>query len=115
MKTKVFLIGGAPVAGKTTLGSSLARQLGIGSLTINDLKTAALAITTSESHPKLHAMSGAPAADYFTNSTVDQLITDATAQHEAEATEHQMTVLRQTGETSVAELCQVVLDRSEDR
>ncbi len=59
--TKVFLIGGAPGAGKTTLGSALAARLGITSLSIDDLKTAALAITTPETHPKLHVMRKEPA------------------------------------------------------
>ena len=82
-KTKVFLIGGAPGAGKTTLGTALAARLGISSLTIDDLKTAALAITTPETHPELHIMRKVPSLEYFTNSTLEQLKADATAQHEA--------------------------------
>jgi len=81
--TKVFLIGGAPGAGKTTLGSALAARLGIPSLAIDHLKTAAMAITTPETHPGLHVMSKVPSLEYFTNSTVEQLIADATLQHEA--------------------------------
>ncbi|UCC53638.1 MAG: hypothetical protein JSV68_06615, partial [Anaerolineaceae bacterium] len=81
--TKVFLIGGAPGAGKTTLGSALAARLGITSLTIDHLKTAAMAITTPETHPGLHVMSKVPSLEYFTNSSLEQLIADATLQHEA--------------------------------
>lgn len=81
--SKVFLIGGAPGAGKTTLGSALAARLGITSLSIDDLKTAALAITTPETHPKLHVMRKEPALEYFTNRSVDRLKADATLQHEA--------------------------------
>ena len=83
IKTKVFLIGGAPGAGKTTLGSALAARLGITSLSIDDLKTAAQAITTPETHPKLHVMRKVPSLEYFTNSSVEQLKADATLQHEA--------------------------------
>lgn len=83
MKTKVILIGGAPGTGKTTLGSALAAKLGITSLSIDDLRTAAQAVTTPESHPGLHIMRGMAYQEYFTNSSLEQLKTDATAQHEA--------------------------------
>lgn len=83
MKTKVFLIGGAPGAGKTTLGSALAARLGFTSLSIDDLLTAAQAVTTPESHPRLHFMRNKPYLEYFTNSSVEQLKADATLQHEA--------------------------------
>ena len=81
--TIVFLIGGAPGAGKTTLGSALAARLGISSLSIDDLKRAAQAITTPETHPKLHIMNKVPSLEYYTNTSVDQLKADATMQHEA--------------------------------
>lgn len=83
MKTKVILIGGAPGTGKTTLGSVLAARLGITSLSIDDLLTAAQAVTTPESHPGLHIMRGMPYQDYFTNNSVEYLIADAILQHEA--------------------------------
>lgn len=83
MKTKVFLIGGAPGAGKTTLGTALASKLGITSLSIDDLLTAAQAVTTPESHPGLHFMRGQPFQEYFTYSSVERLKADAALQHEA--------------------------------
>jgi len=83
VKTKVFLIGGAPGAGKTTLGTALASKLGITSLSIDDLLTAAQAVTTPESHPGLHFMRGQPFQEYFTYSSVERLKADATLQHEA--------------------------------
>lgn len=82
-KPKVILIGGAPGAGKTTLATALVARLGMTSLSIDDLKTAAQAITTPQTHPKLHVMSRAPAVEYFTNSTIEQLKAEATQQHEA--------------------------------
>ncbi len=83
MKTKVILIGGAPGTGKTTLGSALAVKLGITSLSIDDLRTAAQAVTTPDSHPGLHIMRGMPYQEYFTNNSVEYLIADAILQHEA--------------------------------
>jgi len=83
MKSKVFLIGGAPGAGKTTLGSALAANLGITSLSIDDLLTGAQAVTTPESHPGLHFKGNSPFHEYFTNSSMEKLKTDAALQHEA--------------------------------
>ena len=80
---QVILIGGAPGAGKTTLGSALAVKLGVTSLTIDDLVTAAIAVTTPETHPGLYALRKGSHTEYYTNSSVDQLIADATLRHEA--------------------------------
>ena len=52
-------------------------------LTIDHLKTAAMAITTPDTHPGIHVMSKVSSLEYFTNSSVEQLIADATMQHEA--------------------------------
>lgn len=82
MKTKVILIGGAPGTGKTTLGSALAARFGVTSLTIDDLLTAAQAVTSPESHPGLHIMRGMAYQEYFTNNPVEYLIADAILQHE---------------------------------
>jgi len=83
METKVFLIGGAPGTGKSTLGTALAAKLGIGSLTIDDLVTAVQAVTTPETHPGLHLMWKTSYLDYFTNSSIEKLKSDAIKQHEA--------------------------------
>ncbi len=80
---KVILIGGAPGAGKTTLGSALAVKLGVTSLTIDDLVTAVIGVTSRESHPGIHALRKGPHTEYFTNSSVDELIADAILRHEA--------------------------------
>ena len=70
----VFLIGGAPGVGKTTLGSALAARLGITSLSIDDLVIAAQAVTTPETHPGLHVMRKVPYLEYFTNSSVGGIL-----------------------------------------
>jgi 2-phosphoglycerate kinase len=79
----VFLIGGAPGVGKTTLGCALAAKLGIASVTIDDLMTVAQTVTTPETHPGLHIMRKAPHLEYFTDSSLSQLKADANVQHEA--------------------------------
>lgn len=82
MTPKVILIGGAPGAGKTTLGRALARELDVASVTCDDLVQAAKGVTTRDSHPDLHALvTGNPIA-YFTDSTVEQLIGDVMRQHQ---------------------------------
>lgn len=80
---QVLLIGGAPGAGKTTLGTALAAKLGIAPLCMDDLVMAAIAVTTPEIDPGLHAVAKSSHFDYFTNSSVEQLISDAKLQHEA--------------------------------
>lgn len=82
-ESTVFLIGGPPGAGKTTLGSALAARLGVTSLTVDDLVTAVIAVTTPKTHPGLHVMRKGPHTDYYTNSSVEQLKADATLRHEA--------------------------------
>ncbi|MEJ2758007.1 MAG: isopentenyl transferase family protein [Anaerolineales bacterium] len=81
MHPHVYLISGAPGAGKTTLGIALALQLGITSLTVDDLVTAVQAVTTPETHPGLHLMWKTPHTEYFTESTVEKLVADAQNQH----------------------------------
>lgn len=79
----VVLIGGAPGAGKSTLGRALAARVDAASLTADDLLTAAQGVTTPESHPGLHVMVHRDSIEYFTTSSLAQLIEDATFQHEA--------------------------------
>lgn len=83
MNTQIFLIGGTPGSGKTTLGTALANKLGFRSLTIDDLVTGATAITTPETHPGIHAMRRLPHLEYYTNSSLEQLKTDTNLRHEA--------------------------------
>jgi|SRR5262245_13362453 len=80
---KVYLIGGAPGVGKSTLGRELATRIGATSLSADDLLIAAKGATTAESHPGLHITSRLPSPEYFTLSSVEQLKADATIQHDA--------------------------------
>ncbi len=76
---RVVLIGGPPGAGKTTLGRALASRLGWVSITGDDLITAAVAITTPESHASLHRIRVLGHVDYFTNTPSAQQIAHAIA------------------------------------
>jgi hypothetical protein len=96
-KVNVFLIGGAPGVGKTTLGTALAAKLGIASVTIDDLVTVAQTVTTPETHPGLHVMRKVPYLEYFTNSPLDQLKADAELQHEATWPFVKNLILKHTG------------------
>ena len=80
---KVIVIGGAPGAGKTTLGAALAVRLRVASLTLDDVMTATQTVTSPTTHPGLHALRRVPFVEYFTNSTVEQLKEDALTQHAA--------------------------------
>lgn len=83
----VVLVGGAPGAGKTTLGRALAARLGADSLSVDDLATGARGVTTPASHQGLHVMSeaitGLTSVEYFTKGPIDRLIADSDVQHEA--------------------------------
>lgn len=83
LQSKVVLIGGAPGAGKTTLGFHLARRIGVTSLSADDLMLGAQAVTDEKTHPALHVMRRVPSIDYFTTSSIEQLKDDAKIQHEA--------------------------------
>lgn len=79
--TLAYLIGGPPGGGKTTLGLHLATRLGCQSLTIDDIRTAFLAATTPESHPALHVIGLPDHLTYFTETSPDEMIEHAIAQH----------------------------------
>ena len=52
-------------------------------MTIDDLRTAILGVTSKETHPDIHRVGMPDHVDYFTNTDPDQMIADALAQHRA--------------------------------
>lgn len=79
----VLFVGGAPGSGKSTIGRAVASELGCGSLTGDDLATAARTVTSADKHPALHLMKGLHHAVYFTQGPPEKLIRDAKAQEDA--------------------------------
>lgn len=79
----VYLIGGAPGAGKTTLGRALADRLGAVSLTVDDLVTAMQGVERGQEHSDLHRIGRHPHVEYFTETPLIELQADAEALHAA--------------------------------
>ena len=69
--------------GKSTLGRAIANRLGYDSLTVDDLLTAARAVTNEETHPALHAIGRQGHLAYFTEEPKDLLVSDAQRQERA--------------------------------
>jgi len=82
-QTKVVLIGGAPMSGKTTISRQLASRLGYAGLSTDDLGEAVRAITTPQSHPDLHPMAGFDYREFYVCHSVDTLISYISKQHQA--------------------------------
>jgi 2-phosphoglycerate kinase len=80
---RVILIGGAPMAGKTTVARLLAATLGYGCLSTDDLGEAIRAVTTKDSHPHLHPMDGYDYREYYITRSPDALIADISLEHRA--------------------------------
>jgi 2-phosphoglycerate kinase len=80
---KVLIIGGPPMAGKTTLGRKLAAQLGWLLISGDDLSLAAKGVTLRTTHPALHPMNGIDHREYYVRHSVEELIAHARAEHEA--------------------------------
>jgi 2-phosphoglycerate kinase len=79
----VVLIGGAPQCGKSTVARRLAAKLGHDLLATDDLGVAARALTSSQSHPDLHAMFRGDYREYYVRHTPDELWRDALRSHKA--------------------------------
>ena len=54
----VILIGAHPMIGKTTIARRLAARLDYGTMSTDDLGQSIRDVTTPDSHPNLHLMSG---------------------------------------------------------
>ena len=79
----VYLIGGPPGGGKTTLGRHLGQRLDLPSLTIDDLRTAIRPMASEETHLDLHRVGLPNHIEYFTKTSASQMVSDALAQHVA--------------------------------
>jgi 2-phosphoglycerate kinase len=80
---RVLIIGGPPMAGKTTLGRRLAARLRWRLISGDDLSLAARGVTRPETHPALHAMNGIDYREYYPRYSVEELIQHMRDDHEA--------------------------------
>lgn len=81
--TKVVLIGGPPMVGKTTVSRTLSVRLGWSALSTDDIGRSIRAVTTPESHPDLHPMRGFDYQEYYTSRSTEELISEADRHHRA--------------------------------
>jgi 2-phosphoglycerate kinase len=79
----VILIGGPPMIGKTTIASRLAARLDYGTMSTDDLGQCIRDVTTPDSHPNLHLMSGIDHREYYVSRSTERLIRDAENQPQA--------------------------------
>jgi len=79
----VILIGAPPMIGKTTIARRLAAGLDYGTMSTDDLGQSIRAVTTPDSHPNLHLMSGIDYREYYVSRSTERLIQDAENQHQA--------------------------------
>jgi 2-phosphoglycerate kinase len=80
---RVLIIGGPPMAGKTTLGRRLAARLGWCLISGDDLSLAARGVTHPAAHPALHAMKGIDYREYYARHSIEELIQHMRKDHEA--------------------------------
>ena len=82
-KPCVILIGGAPLAGKTSIAQGLARVWEMDAIATDDLLSAVRAATNADTHPALHGPVDGAFRDYFPVHAPDRLLEDALAFHRA--------------------------------
>ena len=81
--TRVILIGGAPLSGKTAAARSIGRQLAMPVIATDHLGEAARAVTNATSHSDLHACSLGDYRKYFISHPPEQLLQHALRAHHA--------------------------------
>lgn len=79
----MILIGGPPMIGKTTIARRLAARLDYGTMSTDDLGQCIRDVTTPDSHPNLHLMSGIDHREYYVSRSTERLIRDAENQPQA--------------------------------
>ena len=78
---RVLLLGGAPLSGKSTVARKLASVTGHDHVGTDDLGAAARAVTSKQSHPSLHPMTGVDYREYYIERSIDVLWSEAARAH----------------------------------
>jgi 2-phosphoglycerate kinase len=79
--SKVFLIGGPPFVGKSSVARCIAGRFGFNCICTDDIAKAIRAVTTVQTHPGLHSADDADYQDYFTKFSVEALIEHSRRSH----------------------------------
>ena len=80
--SKVFLIGGPPFVGKSSVAHCIAGRYKCSCICTDDIVKAIRAVTTVQTHPGLHSVDDADYQDYFTKTPVETLIEHSRRSHE---------------------------------
>jgi 2-phosphoglycerate kinase len=80
---RLIFIGGAPFSGKTLIARTLAQAHGFVHISTDDIGLAARAVTTPDTHRRLHATVIGNYLEYYANHTTEELLADANAAHNA--------------------------------
>ena len=68
---------------KTTIARRLAARLDYGTMSTDDLGQSIRDVTTPDSHPNLHLMSGIDYREYYVSRSTERLVQDAENQRQA--------------------------------
>ena len=69
--------------GETTIARRLAARLDYGPMSTDGLGQSIRAVTTPDSHPNLHLMSGIDYREYYVSRSTERLVQDAENQRQA--------------------------------
>src|SRR4051794_9609974 len=74
---RVILIGGAPLAGKSTAALQIASRLSYASMSTDDIGTVIYATTAAESYPFMHSRRGSDSRRYYLETLPEKIEEDS--------------------------------------
>ncbi len=69
------------MVGKSSVARVIASRLGYGCISTDDIGLAIKSVTTSQTHPRSHAMDGIDYREYYITRSADDLLADAMGMH----------------------------------
>lgn len=79
---KVVVIGGPSMVGKSSVARAIASQLGYGCISTDDIGLAIKSVTTSDTHPRAHAMDGIDLFDYYQSHSSHEMLEEGMRFHD---------------------------------